>query len=107
MRSDRPKPLHRICGRPMVLHVIHALELLHPVRTVIVVGHGAELVTKRVQETAPAWANVAFVEPVESRAQVRFRIEQELRGDDDAVAFLQTFADRDAVAAFGARNDVA
>jgi bifunctional UDP-N-acetylglucosamine pyrophosphorylase/glucosamine-1-phosphate N-acetyltransferase len=49
----------------MVLHVIHALELLHPVRTVIVVGHGAELVTKRVQETAPAWANVAFVEQVE------------------------------------------
>ena len=65
MRSDRPKPLHRICGRPMVLHVIHALERLHPVRTVIVVGHGAELVTKRVQETAPAWANVAFVEQVE------------------------------------------
>ena len=23
-----PKPLHRICGRPMVLHVIHALEKL-------------------------------------------------------------------------------
>lgn len=65
MRSDRPKPLHRICGRPMVLHVIHALERLHPQRTVIVVGHGAELVTKRVQETSPAWANVAFVEQVE------------------------------------------
>ena len=41
MRSDRPKPLHRICGRPMVLHVIHALQRLHPARTVIVVGHGA------------------------------------------------------------------
>jgi bifunctional UDP-N-acetylglucosamine pyrophosphorylase / glucosamine-1-phosphate N-acetyltransferase len=65
MRSDSPKPLHRICGRPMVLHVIYALERLHPVRTVVVVGHGAELVTKRVQETAPAWANVAFVEQVE------------------------------------------
>ena len=65
MRSERPKPLHRICGRPMVLHVIHALERLHPERTVIVVGHGAEQVTKRVQESAPAWANVAFVEQVE------------------------------------------
>jgi bifunctional UDP-N-acetylglucosamine pyrophosphorylase / glucosamine-1-phosphate N-acetyltransferase len=65
MRSDRPKPLHRICGRPMVLHVIYALERLHPDRTVMVVGHGAEQVTKRVQETAPAWANVAFVEQVE------------------------------------------
>ncbi len=29
MRSDRPKPLHRICGRPMVLHVIQALVATH------------------------------------------------------------------------------
>ena len=28
MRSDRPKPLHMICGRAMVMHVIHALEPL-------------------------------------------------------------------------------
>jgi bifunctional UDP-N-acetylglucosamine pyrophosphorylase/glucosamine-1-phosphate N-acetyltransferase len=65
MRSDRPKPLHRICGRPMVLHVIHALEQLRPARTVIVVGHGAEQVTKKVQHEAPGWANVAFVEQME------------------------------------------
>lgn len=65
MRSDRPKPLHRICGRPMVLHVVHALEKLQPAHTVIVVGHGAEQVTKRVQRDAPAWANVAFVEQIE------------------------------------------
>lgn len=67
MRSERPKPLHRICGRPMVLHVIHALHQLHPARTVVVVGHGAEQVTKCVQETAPAWANVAFAEQVDQR----------------------------------------
>ncbi len=65
MRSDRPKPLHRICGRPMVLHVIHALERLRPARSVIVVGHAAEQVTKKVQQEAPAWANVTFVEQVE------------------------------------------
>jgi bifunctional UDP-N-acetylglucosamine pyrophosphorylase/glucosamine-1-phosphate N-acetyltransferase len=67
MRSDRPKPLHRICGRPMVLHVIHALEKLHPARTAVVVGHGAELVAKKVQELSPAWANVAFVEQIHQR----------------------------------------
>jgi len=67
MRSERPKPLHQICGRPMVLHVIHALELLAPERTALVVGHGAEQVTKKVQETAPAWANVTFVEQTEQR----------------------------------------
>jgi len=65
MRSSRPKPLHQICGRAMVLHVIHALEQLRPERTAVVVGHGAELVTKKVQELAPAWANVAFAEQLE------------------------------------------
>ena len=49
----------------MVLHVIHALEQLNPDRTAIVVGHGAEQVTKKVQRLAPAWANVAFVEQIE------------------------------------------
>ena len=67
MRSARPKPLHRICGRAMVLHVIHALEKLAPERTAVVVGHGAELVTKKVQEQAPPWANVVFVEQVRRR----------------------------------------
>jgi bifunctional UDP-N-acetylglucosamine pyrophosphorylase/glucosamine-1-phosphate N-acetyltransferase len=67
MRSSRPKPLHRICGRPMVVHVIHALAKLRPARTSIVVGHGAELVTKKVLELAPTWANVAFVEQTDQR----------------------------------------
>ncbi len=67
MRSDRPKPLHLICGRAMVLHVIHALEELQPDRTALVVGHGAERVTKKVQQLAPDWANVAFVEQSEQR----------------------------------------
>ncbi len=62
MRSARPKPLHLICGRSMVMHVIHALEGVEPDRTVLVVGHGAERVTKKVQEQAPDWANVQFVE---------------------------------------------
>jgi bifunctional UDP-N-acetylglucosamine pyrophosphorylase / glucosamine-1-phosphate N-acetyltransferase len=62
MRSNRPKALHMICGRAMVLHVIHALELVRPERTALVVGHGAERVTKKVQEQAPGWANVVFVE---------------------------------------------
>jgi bifunctional UDP-N-acetylglucosamine pyrophosphorylase/glucosamine-1-phosphate N-acetyltransferase len=62
MRSNRPKPLHLICGRPIVMHVIHALALLDVERTVVVVGHGAERVTKKVQEQAPAWAQVTFVE---------------------------------------------
>jgi bifunctional UDP-N-acetylglucosamine pyrophosphorylase/glucosamine-1-phosphate N-acetyltransferase len=67
MRSSRPKPLHLICGRAMVMHVIHALEALAPERTVVVVGHGAERVTKKVQEQAPHWAHVTFMEQTVQR----------------------------------------
>ena len=67
MRSSRPKPLHLLCGRPMVMHVIHSLEALQPDRTVVVVGHGAERVTKKVQEQSPDWAHVTFVEQTVQR----------------------------------------
>lgn len=67
MRSQRPKPLHRLCGRPMVLHVIEALADLAVERTIVVVGHGAAAVEKRLTEDAPAWAHVAFAEQIEQR----------------------------------------
>ena len=67
MRSARPKPLHLICGRPMVMHVIHALSEIDVDRTVVVVGHGAERVTKKVQEQSPGWAHVTFVEQTVQR----------------------------------------
>jgi bifunctional UDP-N-acetylglucosamine pyrophosphorylase / glucosamine-1-phosphate N-acetyltransferase len=53
MRSSRPKPLHMLCGRPMVLFVLDALRDCAADRAVIVVGHGAERVTKKLQEAAP------------------------------------------------------
>jgi len=83
MRSSRPKPLHLICGRAMVVHVIHALEKLQPTRTAVVVGHKAEAVTKKVTERAPAWANVAFVEQLEQN------------GTGDAAAIGMTAFDGD------------
>ncbi len=62
MQSNRPKPLHLLCGRPLVMHVLHALDGIDIDRTVVVVGAEAERVTKKVQEQAPHWANVTFVE---------------------------------------------
>jgi bifunctional UDP-N-acetylglucosamine pyrophosphorylase/glucosamine-1-phosphate N-acetyltransferase len=67
MRSARPKPLHLICGRPMVMHVMHALERLQPERTAVVIGHGAEQVEKKVLDQAPPWARVTFVEQTVQR----------------------------------------
>jgi bifunctional UDP-N-acetylglucosamine pyrophosphorylase/glucosamine-1-phosphate N-acetyltransferase len=62
MRSSVPKPLHRICGRPLVLHVIDALAELSVERVVVVVGYHSAEVTKTLQAEAPASLRMEFVE---------------------------------------------
>jgi bifunctional UDP-N-acetylglucosamine pyrophosphorylase / glucosamine-1-phosphate N-acetyltransferase len=84
MRSSRPKALHRLCGRPMVLHVLDALAELDLERAVVVVGHGAERVIKTMHEQAPPGLLIEFVEQ---------RIQ---RGTGDAVSVaLTVFPDDD------------
>jgi len=53
MRSSRPKPLHLLCGRAMLLYVLDSLVDCDTRRAVVVVGHGAERVTKKLQDSAP------------------------------------------------------
>ncbi len=67
MRSTRPKPLHLLCGRPMLLHVLAALSGCDINRTVVVVGHGAEAVTKKVQELGSSALRISFVEQLVQR----------------------------------------
>jgi bifunctional UDP-N-acetylglucosamine pyrophosphorylase/glucosamine-1-phosphate N-acetyltransferase len=62
MRSERPKPMHVLCGRAMLLHILDALSELPIDRTVVVVGHGAELVTKMLLEQGPPGMALDFVE---------------------------------------------
>jgi bifunctional UDP-N-acetylglucosamine pyrophosphorylase/glucosamine-1-phosphate N-acetyltransferase len=78
MRSSRPKPLHLLCGRPMVLHVLDALAEVAVERVVVVVGHAAERVAKQVQDKAPSTVGLEFVEQ---------RIQ---RGTGDAVSVALT-----------------
>ena len=61
MRSSRPKPLHLLCGRAMVLYVLDALAECSIDRAVVVVGHGAERVTAKLLDAAPD-APLEFVE---------------------------------------------
>ena len=60
MKSDLPKPLHEVCGKAMVLHVIDALAATQPDEISVVVGHGGDLVAETVQQAAPTWANIRF-----------------------------------------------
>lgn len=42
MKSEIPKVLHPVLGRPMLSYVLDAVESLSPRKTVVVVGHGSE-----------------------------------------------------------------
>jgi len=66
MRSARPKPLHLLCGRAMVLYVLDALPAPEIDRAVVVVGHGAERVTKKLTEDS-AGLHLEFVEQAVQR----------------------------------------
>ena len=76
MKSSVPKVLHPLCGRPMLMHVIGALEQLPLTRIVVVVGHGAERVIKTLHEETDV-----PLEFVEQRVQ---------RGTGDAVSVALT-----------------
>ena len=49
MRSDLPKVLHELAGKPMLVHAIEQAQRLQPTRTHIIVGHGAHLVKSVVR----------------------------------------------------------
>jgi bifunctional UDP-N-acetylglucosamine pyrophosphorylase/glucosamine-1-phosphate N-acetyltransferase len=46
MKSDIPKVLHPVLGRPMLSYLLDAVNNLSPKRVVLVVGHGAQDVKK-------------------------------------------------------------
>jgi bifunctional UDP-N-acetylglucosamine pyrophosphorylase/glucosamine-1-phosphate N-acetyltransferase len=52
MRSARPKVMHEIAGRAMILHLIEALQPLEPAATVVVLGRGMEAVAQAVSPAA-------------------------------------------------------
>ncbi|MFN0090800.1 MAG: NTP transferase domain-containing protein [Acidimicrobiales bacterium] len=66
MRSTRPKPLHLLCGRAMLLYVLDAVGALAPDRVIVVVGHGAERVTKKLNDEA-LHVPIEFVEQAVQR----------------------------------------
>ena len=49
MKSTRPKPLHLLAGRAMLQYMLDSLDDCHANRVVVVVGHGAERITKKLQ----------------------------------------------------------
>ena len=44
MKSKTPKALHPVCGRPLLIHILRALESAGVTRRVVIVGHQADAV---------------------------------------------------------------
>lgn len=58
MRSSTPKVLHRISGRPLIAHVLHAARELEPAHVVAVVRHERDRVVAAIEEVVRGLAIV-------------------------------------------------
>jgi bifunctional UDP-N-acetylglucosamine pyrophosphorylase / glucosamine-1-phosphate N-acetyltransferase len=73
LKSKRPKVLHEVGGRALLLHVISAAETLAPAREIFcIIGHEADLVRAAVQSTG-----------------VQFVLQEEQRGTGHAMQVFQ------------------
>ena len=68
MKSPLPKPLHPVCGLPIIAHILKAAQALNPAAIGLVVGHEAATMEETVKAGLPAWgvtAPLVFVEQTE------------------------------------------
>ncbi|MBB1030831.1 bifunctional UDP-N-acetylglucosamine diphosphorylase/glucosamine-1-phosphate N-acetyltransferase GlmU [Dietzia sp. SLG310A2-38A2] len=75
MKSATPKMLHRVCGRTMLGHALHAAAGIRPEQIVVVVGHQREQVGAAVAELA-----------VDLGVPVTTAVQEQQNGTGDAVA---------------------
>ena len=56
MKSDLPKVLHTLAGRPMLAHCLAAADALGAARICVVYGHGGETLPQAIGRPELAWA---------------------------------------------------
>ena len=87
MKSDLPKVLHPLAGKPMLWHTLQALKRTTTEKSVVVVGHGADQVRKFIG----ASAECVTQEPQLGTGHATMQAEGVLRGGSDYV--IVTYAD--------------
>jgi bifunctional UDP-N-acetylglucosamine pyrophosphorylase / glucosamine-1-phosphate N-acetyltransferase len=55
MKSDLPKVLHPLAGRPLLQHVIEVAQSLKPAQIQVVYGHGGERVREALKNEKVSW----------------------------------------------------
>ena len=88
MRSNLPKVLHPLLGRPMAWHALETACQVTGSRPVMIIGHGAETVRQALGEQA---AHYVVQEPQLGTGHAVMQAEPLLRGGADLV--LVTYAD--------------
>ena len=87
MKSDLPKVLHPLCGKPMLWHVLASLKDVTTEKPIVVVGHGADEVTEYLGESA----QTVLQEPQLGTGHAAMQAESLLKGKTDMV--IVTYAD--------------
>lgn len=87
MKSDTPKVLHPICGKPMLWHVLEALKSVTTEKPIVVVGHGAGAVANYLADSA----DCVMQEPQLGTGHAAMQAESMLKGKTDLV--IVTYAD--------------
>jgi bifunctional UDP-N-acetylglucosamine pyrophosphorylase/glucosamine-1-phosphate N-acetyltransferase len=109
MKSSTPKVLHRIGGRPLVGHVLHAAAVLTPERTLVVVRHERDLVATAIADLAPE-ASVVDQDEIPGTGRAVELALDHLAGFDGDVLVLSgdtPLVDADTLAAFVASHRAA
>lgn len=85
MKSDLPKVLHEIAGKPLLTHVLNTAGELKPVRVVVIVGHGREQVEQTLDNTG---VDVAVQDPPLGTGHAVMQAEMALTGFNGDVVIL-------------------
>jgi len=91
MRSELPKVLHNLAGRPLLAHVLDSVSALNPTRVHVVVGYRGDAVRTAVQAANPA-VSVNWVEQAERRG-TGHAVQQALPAVAAGAAVLVVFGD--------------
>src|SRR5258706_812602 len=81
MKSDLPKVLHPIAGKPMIWHALQAIQQSTTEKPVVIVGHAAVEVTKYLGDSA----ETVLQEPQLGTGHAVLQAEAVLKGKTDLV----------------------
>ena len=86
MKSSLPKPLHNICGGPILSHILKTAQKLKPAAIGVLTGHQSEFLKQTVKDNLNNWG---------IKTPVEFLFQKELTGSGtaakDSVPFIKKY----------------